>query len=238
MPDPTLKIEEKTSAPSVPWGVKEVLWSFVGIAALSAVVVAFLLWQPEQVNVGMALYEFIYLVPVIVVLLSKHASLTVLGLRRFKPIDLLIGAGLMAAVWMFIIVHNIILMIFGIAPQGEYLTELFNGEGSLVTLVVIGVIIAPLVEEFFFRGLVFPGLREKYNWKVAAVLSALLFGLAHMQLAVLLPTVAMGLLMAYLVQRTNSVWPGVILHAAVNGLSFALLYILTVLQPYLPQKFF
>jgi membrane protease YdiL (CAAX protease family) len=77
------------------------------------------------------------------------------------------------------------------------------------------------VEEIFFRGFLFQGFRERYGWITAMLISAAIFAIAHLDLVVLIPTFILGCLLAYVFHRSDSIWPGIILHFLVN--SFGLL---------------
>jgi uncharacterized protein len=101
--------------------------------------------------------------------------------------------------------------------------------GELATpwpLVFSVVIVAPLVEETFFRGFVFNGLRGRMHWAWAAAISAALFAAAQLELLFFLPAFALGFLFAFLYQRSNSIWPGMALHFVLN--SIAMIVVLTV----------
>jgi membrane protease YdiL (CAAX protease family) len=54
------------------------------------------------------------------------------------------------------------------------------GGASLVVLVVIAGVLAPVVEELLFRGLLLRSLRRRFSVEVAIVLSALIFALTHL----------------------------------------------------------
>jgi membrane protease YdiL (CAAX protease family) len=114
------------------------------------------------------------------------------------------------------------------------MVELFARLKSPVWFFIVAVIAAPLIEEIFFRGFLFQGFRQKYGWINAMLLSSAIFAAAHLDLAALIPTFILGNLLAYLYHRSNSVWPGVILHFLVNGFAFAVVYLATHLQGFLP----
>jgi len=85
------------------------------------------------------------------------------------------------------------------------------------------ILVAPLCEEIFFRGFVFPGLLRRLSLWPAMTLSALLFALAHADLGSFLPLALIGLALAYLRWRTRSLWPCVALHTLNNLVAAALL---------------
>lgn len=85
-------------------------------------------------------------------------------------------------------------------------------------LLVFGLIIlAPLCEEFFFRGLLqkaYDGYNKKYSWLIVGVL----FGVFHIGngLSDIFSATILGVLMGYMLYVTNSIWSSVVLHAFNN----------------------
>jgi hypothetical protein len=76
---------------------------------------------------------------------------------------------------------------------------------------------APLFEELAFRGLLFAILRRKFSFLPAALMSAVIFGLAHgYGLAGLLSVCWSGLLWAWIYEKTGSLLPGILAHAINN----------------------
>lgn len=86
-------------------------------------------------------------------------------------------------------------------------------------LLVTAVVVAPFCEEVFFRSFVFQGLRNGATVGWAAFLSALIFGLAHADLASFPVLAIIGLFLAVLRWRTRSIYPGMLLHILNNGIS-------------------
>lgn len=85
--------------------------------------------------------------------------------------------------------------------------------------VVIAVVFAPLFEEIFFRGFVHRGLRNSWGWWPAALTSAAVFSLAHFQITVFVPIFVLGVGLAWVYERTGSLWTSIAMHAVFNGLS-------------------
>ena len=80
--------------------------------------------------------------------------------------------------------------------------------------------LAPVVEELTFRGLGYSLLAPFGRWR-AIVVVGLTFGLAHGLVQGLPLLAAIGGGLAYVRSRTNSVYPGMLLHAAFNGIVLA-----------------
>jgi len=74
-----------------------------------------------------------------------------------------------------------------------------------------------LCEETVFRGLILSGFRRLGKWQ-AILLTGFLFGLAHSSIYRLLPTFFLGVVFAYAVWKTGSIYAGMIAHALNNGL--------------------
>lgn len=83
-------------------------------------------------------------------------------------------------------------------------------------------VFAPIFEEIVFRGLLFGTLRRRLPFLPAALLSALLFSLAHgYGLLGLVSIGASGMIWAWAYERTGSLLPGMLAHS-VNNLLFCL----------------
>jgi membrane protease YdiL (CAAX protease family) len=84
-------------------------------------------------------------------------------------------------------------------------------------LVLLGVIAAPLFEEFIFRGLVFRGMRRSLpaRWSIAG--SAAVFAICHPPLSVI-PVFAMGVLAALGFEITGWIVTPICVHMTYNGL--------------------
>ncbi len=89
-------------------------------------------------------------------------------------------------------------------------------------------VIAPVSEELIFRGFVFRGFRKQFGFLSAAVVSSIFFGLVHGQINVALDTFALGLMLCFLYEKTQSIWPSIILHSLKNGIAFYLLFFTSI----------
>jgi membrane protease YdiL (CAAX protease family) len=85
--------------------------------------------------------------------------------------------------------------------------------------VVATVVMAPLTEELFFRGLLLFGFLPRYGVPRGIFLSALIFAVAHFTPNQLTTALLAGILLGWLFARTGSLWPPILAHAFVNGLS-------------------
>ena len=222
---------------TVPW---KPIDNWIGIGLLILVNVLLLVLAVQGImkkyveNAGIIVIQLVYLIPLIVIFLYRGISIKALGVGKFKWGMLALGCGLVAASYMIVIVHNVIISLLGIDTQGEEVFQLLGNLNSPIWFVIVGVIFAPLIEEAFFRGFLFQGFRAHYGWVKGAIISAVIFGAVHLDPVAFIPAVVLGFVLAYIYHRTNSIWPGVILHFLINGFGFLSYYILTQIPGGLP----
>jgi hypothetical protein len=105
-------------------------------------------------------------------------------------------------------------------PQAEAITggqSLTTVELLLLLVLLAGLV--PLVEELFFRGVIYPLLRHRWGAVAAVVGSAALFAVVHF-IPLLMPALFfVGLILGLLREWSKSVIPGIILHSMQNGLA-------------------
>lgn len=86
---------------------------------------------------------------------------------------------------------------------------------------ISGVVLAPIVEEVLFRGVLYQALRRTMSVSGAALLSSIVFALMHVlwgNAILFVPLVVMGLLLSLLFERCGSLVPGILVHACNNGI--------------------
>lgn len=85
-------------------------------------------------------------------------------------------------------------------------------------------ILAPILEEILFRGILLRGmLHQGINPVIAIVLSSFLFGMAHMNPWQFIGAGILGSIFAYIYYRTKSLWICIFLHSLNNTISFILM---------------
>jgi len=92
--------------------------------------------------------------------------------------------------------------------------------GAFAANVVLYALVAPVVEELTFRGLGQSLLAFLGRWP-SMVVVGISFGLAHGLVEALLVLVPFGIALAWLRDRTKSVYPGMIVHGLFNGVALA-----------------
>jgi membrane protease YdiL (CAAX protease family) len=92
----------------------------------------------------------------------------------------------------------------------------FDGVADILAIFAAVVILAPLIEEIFFRGYLFKLLQDKIGNNPAIFLTAVLFAAVHFNLYTFFPILVMGGLMGWARKRSGSIVPSLMLHALNN----------------------
>lgn len=87
--------------------------------------------------------------------------------------------------------------------------------------VIVLAVLAPLAEEFFFRGLLYGWLRGFAPFWLTALITSVLFGLAHGEIAHAVAAGILGLALAYIRERSGSLWPPIAAHVVNNMIAVA-----------------
>lgn len=145
------------------------------------------------------------------------------------------GIALLAAVPLVmattVIVTGIALLVGEPTPMiGHQMLEQMRAEESivpLVTLLVSAVVVAPLLEELLYRGLVQTALLNtlgrEWRWLIVFVAS-LLFAVTHLGAAIwqsLAALTVLSMVLGFLYERTGSLWPSILVHAGFNAWNVA-----------------
>lgn len=93
--------------------------------------------------------------------------------------------------------------------------------GFFFNLVVLAITPA-LCEELLFRGYVQRQLERGAGVVGGIVISGIVFGLYHLRLTQAIPLCVLGIYLAWLVWRTGSLWPAIVVHFINNAMSIAI----------------
>lgn len=85
-------------------------------------------------------------------------------------------------------------------------------------------ILAPVLEEIIFRGILLRGLLTRYSSALSIVLSSLLFALIHINMTQITPAFLLGLLFGLIFVKTHSLIFTIILHFWANAISWICTY--------------
>ena len=230
--------EKEAQIYSVPWSIGD---TWVGVALLVLVsigmIAALLLGLKRQYlqNIGVLLLELVYILPVVLIFAWRRIHWKYLGFGKFTLNVIGLGCGLLIGGYAIIILHNALLYLLHIDTQGDQIFQVFKQLNSPIWLFLVGAVVAPFVEEIFFRGFLFQGFRQKYGWLSAVLLSSFIFAAAHLDPVSFIPTFILGCVLAYVYHRSNSLWPGILFHAAINSFSLCAVYVISQYPNLIPS---
>jgi len=110
----------------------------------------------------------------------------------------------------------------------EFTLQRLLSDMTITTLLLNGIVMvaAPAFgEEFFFRGVLQRLFSERGSHHLAILLTALCFGLVHMQPLSLLPILFMGVIFGYIKHWTGTLWAPIALHFVNNGFALGSAYL-------------
>lgn len=112
----------------------------------------------------------------------------------------------------------------------QQVTEDLGADEGTLGLIVAGVmvmVVAPVGEEFFFRGFFYRALRSRFSIAAAAITDGLLFGVIHYNfegadaLLLLPPLALLGVIFCLVYEKTGSLFPVIGMHAFNNCVAYA-----------------
>jgi membrane protease YdiL (CAAX protease family) len=127
--------------------------------------------------------------------------------------------GLYALTWIINIGYAIFLYQHGLTPPNTDVYTKLLGQAtwySLILNLVLAGVLAPLVEETLFRGVIFGSLQAYFGKWTSAVLSAIIFSALHFQAYGFFPRFMLGMVLVYLYDKYKSLYPAIALHALNN----------------------
>jgi len=174
------------------------------------------------------------LVGFILLLINKLHRRPILSTLHFTRTENM-AVGRLIAAGAFLAITVLLVSSFFPTPSDSPLEKLLTTTPSLVMFVVFGIAAAPILEEIIFRGFLFTALMDLFGWRVAVVITSVLFAGLHLsQLRGNWPAVIVIFLVGFVLTlvryRTDSLIPSVIMHTAYNAMIFGISAIGTVLE--------
>lgn len=180
----------------------------------------FNMWQSDMNYYISLILSFIYqygTILIVILLINRNLKLSreTLSTFKVKKIDYILASMLIVA-YIAITYGWFDYILFSIPSTmsesiGEYLESL-----PIIVLLVESCIIAPIFEEIFHRGILLGGLMKKYNAKKAVIYSALIFGIAHMNLPQGINAFFLGLILGVVYYYTKSIYICIAMHFTNN----------------------
>lgn len=157
----------------------------------------------------------------VVALRPKKLSWSEVGVKAFNVKD-----------WKIIIIYSVILLVGAVIivvltsfignSWENSKTEAMQQNATFFTILIAFIsaaVISPVYEEIFYRGFLYRWLRTRIGFNGALLLSSLIFTIIHIPTYNVMPVnFISGILFALAYERTNSIWPSVLIHGLTNGI--------------------
>jgi uncharacterized protein len=185
---------------------------FVALLAIGFVVLRFVPPHDMLPILG-AFFAIGFLAVVVAVAPLGRAAIPALGLRGAHWKYVVFGAlGTMAL--------SVAVSQVGLQPEGmKQVLDIVRDIHQLALSLLLLAVLAPLVEELVFRGLLYGWLAGRWGKNVGWIVSSLAFAAAHTEPAHIILVFPLGLLFGWLRQRTDSLLPSLVAHIANNSLA-------------------
>jgi membrane protease YdiL (CAAX protease family) len=153
----------------------------------------------------------------------RRAGVALKELFPAKRFNILILIPILLLLWAFQnLIDPVNIAVNKLIPAPDWFWELFNrifeSDYGIYGAILKIAIVAPIIEEMIFRGVIMHGLMRNYSNFTAVFVSALLFALFHLNPWQFPPTFILGLVLGILMLRTRNIYLCILGHAINNGL--------------------
>lgn len=211
--------------------------SFLGVnwGQLTSFESVSLFLQGNTVYVGMASNVIVCIICGIIFFRDSRRSKH--GKKKLKPAFVL--KAVVATVAAALVVDNLIKLsgLVGVSASYQNISKNFYSLPFAVMFLATG-IIAPVVEELVFRGLVFKRAKAYIGMVPAMMISAVTFGVIHGNLVQLVFAGSLGLLLAYFYDKSKNLLVPILCHMLVNIFSLCMTYFGIMNWMYINQGIF
>jgi len=169
----------------------------------------------------------LWVIPAGLYVFYRERQNLLINLKITSPINWRgLGIGLAASVLYFVVVFTVEKLY-----SNRTLTPLLHASASAWLVTVAQVFFSPITEEILFRGFILPRLTDRLPFWDANAIQAILFTVMHwpnwiwvngFQAWIIVTSVSifiLALFLGWLLRRTNSIWPPILVHIINNFLS-------------------
>lgn len=137
------------------------------------------------------------------------------------------------ACYILVFVYNIIVQVTGaefLQPDAQLPENLFDSDAVVVATGLAVVIGAPIAEEVLFRGFLFGGLRRYLPFWSSMLISGFIFSLVHGDIGFIIPFTLVGMVLAFVYERSGTLLAAIGVHFLFNLTSFSFLLLFPELR--------
>jgi len=162
---------------------------------------------------------------------DHHLSWRTILCARFNQLPVMIFLGMTGGIVGFYLCTYMggwiarILVQFSVEPEAQSTVIALQSSVSLPWIVFLGVVsivLAPIVEETLFRGILYPMIKQFGRPHLALWGTSILFAAIHANLQAFIPLTVLALGLTWLYERTDSLIVPILTHSTFNAINFGL----------------
>lgn len=218
---------------------KKVNWMYVAIFFMYHAISYGLLYYITHIHmIGLIplnmMSELIFIIPSVIFVFATRTKWR--DMLKLKPIRLSTAA----IVILFTFLCMPLVTVVNLATQ-FFVENAVEASSTMFMLMPFGVtffivaIYAPVCEEIVFRGVTYESLKRDMSVFRAMIISAVLFGLAHMNFNQAAYALLLGLILVLVREATGSLWATILMHVVFNGWNVVLMYASEWLEEAFPE---
>lgn len=171
--------------------------------------------------------ELVIMLPAIIYLiLKKENILDSLGFHKIRFSTVLLTLLLTVLSAPLYMCANALSQVF--VPNTMVQASSSLTSGSVLSSLLVVAVIAPLAEEIAMRGFCFNRFRKLTSVAIAAFVSAVMFGILHMNINQMCYAIVLGVIFALANYASGSIWTSFIMHMTINGFGILMLYAMQI----------
>ena len=184
--------------------------------------------------------DIIVVILVLIALKRKSLSFKDIGWKRFRKKDITLAMmGFLTYFGLYFVVAIVAKWLIPSLDVNQRQELGFEQTKQFFDLLLIGislVILPPLVEELLMRGFLYTNLRANLKYIPSLLITSIIFASLHLQFdndapllwVAAIDTFVLSAVLVSIRERSNSLWPAILVHMFKNGLAFILLFIFKV----------
>ncbi len=197
----------------------------------------------ESLALNLGAGGVVYLITLVavfaVIVLRRRGTWHEIGFRRTSPWWALLVFGMFIVQLLSVALANLAIQAITGPFTNPQIAALTDERGfswlNFAVVFTVGAIIAPIVEELTFRGLLYQWLRKHTGVLLPVLLSGALFSVVHFIPQLFLGLFLVGVILALAFEWSQSLWVPIALHMLQNGLSIIAIFTAQALGLQIPQ---
>lgn len=208
--------------------LKRSYWYIIAIYLLMQIGGAFLtvflnlVFHLDYMKTAVVINIFGFSIVVIIVLRMLWPELREERITKPLSVGTIIGwsaLGIMMAWIAQTIAGMLELAILGTGPDSANTQMIVEISRMNPIFILVPALVGPILEELIFRKIIFGTLYKRFNFFISAIVSSLIFSVAHMEFVHILVYAAMGFVFAFLYVKTKRIIIPIIVHMSLNTIA-------------------